>query len=100
VPHLEFTADARAGLQRCRRFLTQINPTAAQRARRVIEKHLSLLTATPEIGRPALERPGYRELIISFGDSGYVALYRYVRNSDAVVIVAFKHQRELDFFSG
>lgn len=41
--------------------------------------------------------PGTRELIIGFGDSGYVALYRFVREDDAVYILAFRHQREAGY---
>ncbi len=40
------------------------------------------------------ELPEFRELLIPFGDGGYAALYRYVAEEDAVVVVAFRHQRE------
>jgi hypothetical protein len=35
-----------------------------------------------------------RELVIAFGDSGYVALYQYNAERDAVYVLAFRHQRE------
>jgi plasmid stabilization system protein ParE len=38
-----------------------------------------------------------RELIISYGRSGYVALYRFVIARDEVRILAIRHQRELGF---
>lgn len=31
----------------------------------------------PDVGRPFPEMPALRELVIAFGDSGYVALYRH-----------------------
>lgn len=31
----------------------------------------------PELGRPLDDAPELRELILKFGDAGYVALYRY-----------------------
>ncbi len=33
-----------------------------------------------------------RELVITFGDSGYVALYRHEPSDDAVYVLAFRHQ--------
>jgi hypothetical protein len=38
-----------------------------------------------------------RELIIAFGDSGYVALYRHDRERDMVYVLAFRHQREAGY---
>jgi Plasmid stabilisation system protein. len=53
------------------------------------------LEDAPEIGRPVTE--DMRELLIGFGDSGYVALYRYEPAADAVYILAFRHQREAGY---
>ena len=38
-----------------------------------------------------------RELIIPFGDSGYVALYRYDSKADTIYVLAFRHQKEAGF---
>ncbi len=38
-----------------------------------------------------------RELIIAFGDTGYVALYRHDPSNDAVVVLAFRHQKEAGY---
>jgi plasmid stabilization system protein ParE len=38
-----------------------------------------------------------RELVISYGRTGYVALYRFVIGRDEVRILALRHQRELGF---
>ena len=35
----------------------------------------------------------YRELTIDFGDSGYVARYRY--EDDCVTVLALRHQKEV-----
>ena len=43
------------------------------------------------------DEPELRELIISFGDSGYVALYHYERKTDTVLILAFRHQSEAGY---
>jgi hypothetical protein len=41
--------------------------------------------------------PELRELVIAFGDSGYVALYRREATDDAVYILAFRHQKEVGY---
>ena len=53
------------------------------------------LAVHPLIGR-RLEG-GLRELVISYGQSGYVALYRFVVSQDEVRILAIRQQRELGF---
>jgi len=67
------------------------------RAAEPIERQFELLESAPEIGRPLAEMPELRELLIAFGDSGYVALYRYVPAENVVFILAFRHQKEAGF---
>ena len=49
------------------------------------------------IGRPVEDSDDLRELVIDFGSSGYLALYRFEAALDAVTIPAIKHQREDDY---
>ena len=49
------------------------------------------------IGRPVEDHDDLRELVIDFGASGYLALYRFEPTMDAVTILAIKHQREDDY---
>ena len=56
-----------------------------------------MLETDPNIGRPFPEVPKLRELVIAFGDSGYVALYRHDLDVDAVYILAFRHQKEAGY---
>jgi plasmid stabilization system protein ParE len=67
------------------------------RAAEAIERQFELLESAPEIGRPLAEIPELRELLIAFGDSGYVVLYRYVPAENVVFILAFRHQKEAGF---
>ena len=67
------------------------------RAAAAIEQRFLLLEDNPEIGRPFPGEPGLRELIIGFGDSGYVALYRFEPSDDAVYVLAFRHQKEAGY---
>ena len=91
------TEGAARGLERCRQFLIAWNPAAARRAAQAIGRQLLLLETIPNGGRPVPELPELRELVIAFGDSGYVALYRHEPAEDAVYVLAFRHQKEAGF---
>jgi plasmid stabilization system protein ParE len=97
MPRVIVTARAVAGLERCRRFLAVKNPRAADRAAQAIARQFLLLETHPNIGRPDADRPDFRELLIPFGDSGYVALYSHAEDRDAVYILAFRHQKEAGY---
>ena len=97
MPRIIITKRAAEGLERCRLFLAKKNPHAAIRASQAIEHSISLLTKEPEIGRPLADLPELRELIIPFGESGYVALYHYEIKTDSLYILAFRHQKEVGF---
>ncbi|HUL68409.1 MAG TPA: type II toxin-antitoxin system RelE/ParE family toxin [Burkholderiaceae bacterium] len=49
----------------------------------------------PLLGRPVEQ--GLREMLISRGRSGYVALYRYDPATDVVLVLRVRHQREEGF---
>jgi len=72
-------------------------PEAARRAGQAIERHFLLLETAPDIGRPLPDMPELRELVITYGDSGYVALYRHEPAADAVYVMAFRHQKEAGY---
>jgi plasmid stabilization system protein ParE len=97
VPRLIITAGAVRGLERCRQFLIGKNPEAARRAGQAISRHLAMLETTPAMGRPFDDQPELREMLIAFGDSGYVALYRYEPVVDTVYVLAFRHQKEAGY---
>jgi plasmid stabilization system protein ParE len=97
VPQVIVTESAVEGLERCRHFLTTKAPEAANRAGQIIERQFLLLEATPDIGRPLPNLPELRELVIPFGDSGYVALYRHEPTDNTVYVLAFRHQKEAGY---
>ena len=94
------TEGAAQGLERCRKFLAEKNPRASKRAAQVIKQHFFLLKENKNIGRPLHDFPELRELVIEFGDSGYVALYRKDELMNVIYILAFRHQRECGFING
>jgi plasmid stabilization system protein ParE len=53
---------------------------------------LASLQDHPLIGRPVAA--GLRELVLSRGNTGHVALYRYHDATDTALVLAIRHQRE------
>ena len=73
-----------------------MNADAAKRVVRAVRDGVNVLARQPGIGRPVDEmEPQFREWMIAFGDSGYVALYRY--DAEKAVILAVRHQREVGY---
>jgi plasmid stabilization system protein ParE len=58
---------------------------------------VEILGQHPLVGKSIEHRFRFRELVISRGRSGYVALYKYDPIADIVVILAIRHQRENGF---
>lgn len=98
MPRLIYTLNAQRNLVKLREFIAQHHPLAARRAAQTILQGASQLKQHPQIGRPVEDMPPeFRDLIIPFGDSGYVMRYRYVQTENAVYILAIRHQREAGF---
>ena len=74
-----------------------MNMLAARRAGAAIEQRLALVETAAKIGRPYAGVPQLGELIIGFGDWGYVALYRNKPADDADDILAFGHLKEAGY---
>ena len=82
-------------LERLFEFLADKDPGAATHAAQAIREAVSILERHPYIGRPVED--GLRELVISHGRTGYMALYRHVLPDDVVLILALRHQREAGY---
>lgn len=96
MPQVIFAPEAIRNIQRLREFLRPKNADAARRAGEAIMQSVRILEAQPRIGRPVDDLPDeYREWLIDFGDSGYVARYRI--DGDTVTILAVRHQKEVGY---
>ena len=95
MPKVHFTERALSDLERIFKFLEQEAPDFASTVGEKIVDATSVLQRHPLIGRPAPHN--LRELIISEGRSGYVALYRFLPAKDRIDILAIRHQRECGF---
>ncbi len=90
-----YVANAVANLERAVAFLARTDPGAALAAAEAIRTAIEPLGRHPLIGRRIAG--DLRELVISFGRTGYVALYRFVPARDEVRMLAIRHQRELGY---
>ncbi|MGA7538210.1 MAG: type II toxin-antitoxin system RelE/ParE family toxin [Steroidobacteraceae bacterium] len=95
---VRLTAEALDDLDRLYEFLLKRDLDAAERALAAIERALALLAYSPFSCRKALlqKSPRWRELVIPFGNSGYVALFE-IDDDRTVTVTAVRHQREEDY---
>lgn len=96
MPQLIWSPEALLDVQRLYRFVAPKNPDAAKRVVKAIREGVRLLAQQPGVGRPVedMEDP-FRDWIIDFCDSGYVA--RYGVDRQCVTILAVRHQKEVGF---
>lgn len=91
---IRFAARAVRGLARIADFNRATGAGQATAVIRLISAAIRMLAEHPFIGRPA---GGYRELVISHGKTGYVALYSVDVGRGLVSVLAIRHQRESGF---
>lgn len=93
---LRWSPRALNDVQRLYRFLAPKNPDVAICAVRAIRASVKILAHQPQAGRPSEELGSeFREWVVEFGRSGYVALYHYSGNE--IVILAVRHGREAGY---
>jgi plasmid stabilization system protein ParE len=95
VATVVYSARSLGQIERAFQFLRKDNPDAALDAVTAIQSAVEHLAAHPLVGRRV--EGELRELVISYGQTGYVALYRFVVSKKEVRILALRHQRELGF---
>jgi len=96
MPQLIWSPAALRDVDRLHHFLVEQNASAAREAIKAVRTHVNILAEQPGAGRPAKHMdPEFREWIIPFGGSGYIALYRL--DVEKVVILALRHQREAGY---
>ena len=67
-----------------------------EKAVQAIKNGIAFLTSSPFLCRKAGSSSFIRELVIPFGNTGYIALFEIV-DSNTVIIGAIRHQREDDY---
>jgi plasmid stabilization system protein ParE len=95
VARVIYSRNALANLERAFLSLDDITPDAAIAAVNTIRSAIEMLEHHPLIGR--IVTTDLRELVISFGRTGYLALYRFRPSRREIRILAIRHQRELHY---
>jgi plasmid stabilization system protein ParE len=99
---VQFTQEATEDLERLFDFIVERELArdgeldVAQQALDAIRRSIETLKWTPFTCRKVGSSPFLRELVISFGHTGYVALFEIV-DDRTVVVAAVRHQREDDY---
>jgi len=96
VPRLIWSPPALDDVQRLYRFLAMKDGDAARRAIKTIRAGVKILAHQPEAGRPVEDMdPVFRECLIDFGSSDYIALYCF--DGETATILAVRHQKEAGY---
>ncbi len=90
-----FTDIAIRDIYRLTYFLLENYPESAEETADIIVDGLQVLALHPLVGQK--KENGLRQLVISRGRTGYVALYDYDPLQARVLVMAIKHQRENEF---
>jgi plasmid stabilization system protein ParE len=101
---VRLTRDAEADLDRLFDFLVERELARdsgdlelPEQAMTALRAGIATLKSSPFTCRKAGNSPFFRELIIQFGRSGYVALFE-IEDESTVAVVAVRHQVEDDYY--
>lgn len=92
-----FAEEALDDLERIFEFNFLRDPDTALEHLGKIKSAVNILEQHPEIGRLCEPGATLRELIVSHGKSGYVALYEHSAAENLVRVLAIRHQREAGY---
>ncbi len=95
MPSLKHSDRAVSDLARIAEFLAKEDPKRAEAAVARVFDALEILERHPLIGRAAAYP--LRELVISHGRTGYLAVYWHDTRRDLITVKAIRHQREAGF---
>lgn len=90
-----YSAAALEDFERIIEFLLDASPSAVGDAVAQIRDAITMLERHPSVGRRVDKLR--RELVITYGASGYLALYRYDSKPSVVRILRIRHQREAGY---
>jgi plasmid stabilization system protein ParE len=95
VAQVVYSAYAVENIERAMQHLREKNPELAVASAAAIRSAVENLATHPLIGRRV--EGDLRELVISYGATGYIALYRFEIQRDQVRVLALRHQREVGY---
>jgi len=92
---IAFSRHALQDLERIFDFYALDDTALAAAQIAAVRSAVMILADHPLIGRPA--KYGLRELVVSRGKTGFLALYRFLPQRDVVRVLRIRHQRELGY---
>jgi plasmid stabilization system protein ParE len=95
VAQVVYSAYVLENIERAMQFIRERNPEVAVTSAAAIRSAVENLATHPLIGRRV--EGDLRELVISYGATGYIALYRFDIQRDQVRVLALRHQREVGY---
>ncbi len=94
-----FAPEVLEDLERILEFNLQRDSATALGHLDQIRSAVLILEQHPKIGRLIGRGSRLRELVISHGSSGYIALYEYSLADELIRVVAVRHQRQAGYRS-
>lgn len=95
MARVQISTRALRDLERLFDFIAGIDPDRALAQVSSVRAAFEVLADHPLLGRTAED--GRRELVLSRGEYGYIAKYRWLPAEDVVLILAIRHQREAGY---
>jgi addiction module RelE/StbE family toxin len=95
LARLIYAESAFADFERIFEFHAEADARGAAHVVSLIQEAVELLERHPLIGRSV--ESGMRELVISKGKTGFLALYDYLPELDLVRVLALRQQREAGY---
>lgn len=95
MAQIVYSGKALDDLQRLFDFIAEHDASIAVDSAAAITGAITMLAAHPLAGRRV--EGEIRELVISYGRTGFVALYRFSPAINQVRVLTLRHQRELDY---
>lgn len=95
MAQVAYSAEALGHLERAFGFMLERDPQAAAGSVQAVASAVDALALHPLLGRRIDGE--IRELVVSYGQTGYLVLYRFVVLHDDIRILAIRHQRELGY---
>jgi ParE toxin of type II toxin-antitoxin system, parDE len=85
---VKYSPKAAAKIRTTCEFYKQFDSELPSRAR---------LTIVSSLGRPWLLNLNYRERVIPFGSSHFLALYQFDETSGDILVLGIRHEREMSY---
>jgi addiction module RelE/StbE family toxin len=99
MSQIVYSGQSNRDLVRLAESMQEIEPRMRKRVIETILNGIEILERFPCISKISQDGryKNMRELFIPFGNSGYLALYEYIEQTDIVLIASIRHAREAGY---